>query len=63
MTQVSSMAAQSHSPKVFGTLLYESVRHGRPGMRDIMTFAQIWLVPTRVRRIVRDKLIARRGGH
>lgn len=63
MTQVSSMAAQSHSPKVFGKLLYESVRYGRPGVRDVVTFAQIWLVPTRVRRVVRDKLIARRGGH
>jgi glycosyltransferase involved in cell wall biosynthesis len=63
MSVVSSMAAQSRSPKVFGSLLYESVRHGRPGIRDVITFGQIWLVPARLRRIVRDKLIARRGGH
>ncbi len=63
MSVVSSMAAQSRSPRVFGTLLFESVRHGRPGVRDVVTFTQIWLVPPRIRRVVRDRLIARRGGH
>ena len=60
MSVISSMAAPSHSPRVFGTLLREATRHGRPGAVDYLTFAQIWLVPAGLRRVVRDRVLGRR---
>jgi glycosyltransferase involved in cell wall biosynthesis len=60
MSVVSSMAAPSHNPRIFATLLAEAVRHGRPGALDYVTFAQVWLVPPQLRRIVRDAVLKRR---
>jgi glycosyltransferase involved in cell wall biosynthesis len=60
MSVVSSMAAPTHSPRVFGTLLREAVRHGRPGAMDYVTFLQVWLVPPGLRRKVRDLVLGRR---
>lgn len=60
MSVVSSMAAPSHNPRIFATLLSEAVRHGRPGALDYVTFAQVWLVPPQLRRIVRDAVLKRR---
>ncbi len=60
MSVVSSMAAPTNSPRVFFTILGDAVRHGRPGLLDYVTFMQIWLVPTRLRRSVRDFVLGRR---
>ncbi|HKS98114.1 MAG TPA: glycosyltransferase family 2 protein [Rugosimonospora sp.] len=60
MSVVSSMAATSNSPRVFFDLLREARRYGRPGMLDYVTFLQVWLVPPRLRRRVRDLVLGRR---
>ena len=60
MSVVSSMAAPTHSPQVFFRVLGEAVRHGRPGLLDYLTFLQVWLVPTGLRRKVRDAVLSRR---
>jgi glycosyltransferase involved in cell wall biosynthesis len=60
MSVVSSMAAPTHSPRVFAALLTEAVRHGRPGLTDYVTFLQVWLVPPGLRRTVRDFVLSRR---
>jgi glycosyltransferase involved in cell wall biosynthesis len=60
MSVVSSMAAPSHDPRVFATLLREAWRNGRPGTLDYVTFLQVWLVPTGLRRRVRDLALGRR---
>ena len=60
MSVVSSMAAPTNSPRVFFTILSDALRHGRPGFLDYLTFLQIWLVPTRLRRTVRDFVLGRR---
>lgn len=59
MSVVSSMAATTHSPKVFCTVLAEARRHGRPGLIDYVTYLQIWLIPPRLRAILRDRLLGR----
>lgn len=61
MSQVSSMAATTHSPRVAWTLLREAHRHGRPHPMEYLTFAQIWLVPGDLRRRVRDLFSGRHG--
>jgi glycosyltransferase involved in cell wall biosynthesis len=60
MSVVASMAATSRSPRVFAGLLREARAHGRPGLTDYMTFLQVWLVPTGLRRAVRDAVLSRR---
>ncbi|SHN48068.1 Glycosyl transferase family 2 [Cryptosporangium aurantiacum] len=60
MSVVASMAATSKSPRVFGSLLGEAVRHGRPGVIDYVTYVQVWLVPAGLRRVVRDRARGRR---
>jgi glycosyltransferase involved in cell wall biosynthesis len=60
MSVVSSMAAPTHSPRVFAKVLGEAVRHGRPGALDYLTFFQVWLVPGGLRRRVRDAIVGRR---
>jgi glycosyltransferase involved in cell wall biosynthesis len=60
MSVVSSMAAETNSPKVFFDLLREAHRHGRPGVTDYVTFMQVWLVPSGPRRVVRDFVLGRR---
>jgi glycosyltransferase involved in cell wall biosynthesis len=60
MSVVSSMAAETNSPRVFFDLLREAHRHGRPGITDYVTFMQVWLVPSRSRRVVRDFVLGRR---
>ncbi|GAA5201211.1 hypothetical protein GCM10023322_80770 [Rugosimonospora acidiphila] len=60
MGVISSMAADSGDPRVFLDLLREAHRHGRPGLTDYVTFMQVWLVPSRPRRAVRDFVLGRR---
>ncbi|MBO0869233.1 MAG: glycosyltransferase family 2 protein [Micromonosporaceae bacterium] len=60
MSVVSSMAAPTHDPRVFAALLREAWRNGRPGTLDHVTFLQVWLVPTGLRRRVRDLALGRR---
>jgi glycosyltransferase involved in cell wall biosynthesis len=60
MSAVSSVAAPTHDPRVFATVLREAVRHGRPGALDYLTFLQIWLMPTGLRRAIRDSVLSRR---
>jgi hypothetical protein len=59
MSVVASMAATSRSPRVFFSLLREALRHGRPGLTDYVTYLQVWLVPARFRRVVRDRALRR----
>ncbi|MEV6969363.1 glycosyltransferase family 2 protein [Hamadaea sp. NPDC051192] len=59
MSVVSSMAAPTHSLKVFWMLLREAQRKGRPGFIDYVTFLQIWLIPPALRRTLRDKALSR----
>jgi hypothetical protein len=54
MSQISSMAAPTHDPRIWWTLLREAHRHGRPRPMEYLTFLQIWLVPGDLRRRVRD---------
>ena len=60
MSVISSMAAPTHSPRVFAMLLRDARRHGRPSALDYLTFLQIWWLPSVVRRVVRDRIIGRR---
>jgi hypothetical protein len=60
MSVVASMAATSRSPRVFADLLRDARRHGKPGLTDYVTFLQVWLVPSGLRRAVRDAVLGRR---
>jgi len=60
MSVVSSMAAPTHSPRLFAKLLREAWRHGRPSAIDHVTFLQIWLIPQGLRRTLRDRVLSRR---
>jgi len=60
MSVLSSMAAPTRSPRVFRELLREA-RTGRPGVIDYLTFLQIWAVPPRLRRTLRDRVLGRRA--
>jgi hypothetical protein len=61
MSVVSSMAATTRSAAVCRTVLRDARRHGSPRAIDYLTFAQIWLVPPRVRRGLRDRVLGRRA--
>jgi glycosyltransferase involved in cell wall biosynthesis len=60
MSVLSSMAATTHSPKVFRELLREARGYGRPGLIDYVTFLQIWAIPPGLRRTLRDAIVGRR---
>lgn len=60
MSVISSMAAPTHSFRAFRTLLREARQYGRPGVLDYLTFLQIWLIPPRLRRGIRDRALRRR---
>jgi glycosyltransferase involved in cell wall biosynthesis len=62
MSVISAMAAPSGSPRAGWTLLREAHAYGRPGLTDYVTFAQVWLVPQRLRRALRDLVLGRRSG-
>lgn len=61
MSVISAMAAPTGGASAFWTLLREARRYGKPGAMDYLTFAQVWLVPQRLRRLVRDGVLGRRG--
>jgi glycosyltransferase involved in cell wall biosynthesis len=61
MSVISAMAAPTHSARVFRTLLREAHGYGRPGALDYVTFLQVWLVPQRLRRAIRDLALGRRN--
>jgi glycosyltransferase involved in cell wall biosynthesis len=63
MSVISSMAAPTRSTRIFRTLLREARQHGRPGAIDYLTFLQIWLIPPRLRRGLRDLARSRRRAH
>jgi GT2 family glycosyltransferase len=60
MSVISSMAAPTRSARIFGTLLRDARRHGRPGPIDYLTFLQIWLIPPKLRHNLRDLALGRR---
>lgn len=60
MSVISSMAAPTHSFRVFRILLREARQHGRPALMDYLTFLQIWLIPPRLRRGIRDRALRHR---
>lgn len=62
MSVISAMAAPTHSPAVFWTLLREARGYGRPGWLDYVTFLQVWLVPPGLRRRLRDLVLGRGPG-
>lgn len=62
MSVISSMAATTHSPRVFWALLREAQRHGQPGFLDYLTYLQIWLLPPGLRHSLRDLVLGRRTG-
>jgi glycosyltransferase involved in cell wall biosynthesis len=59
MSVISSMAASTRSFRVFRTLLREARTHGRPGLLDYLTFLQVWLIPSQLRRTIRDRVLRR----
>ena len=61
MSVVSSMAAPTRSPRIFGMLLREAHQHGRPGVLDHLTLLQIWLIPPTLRHRVREAVLRRRN--
>jgi hypothetical protein len=61
MSIVSSMAATTRDPRLFGSLLREARRHGRPSAVDYLTHCQIWLFPPNLRHGLRDRMLRRRG--
>ncbi|HEY7175597.1 MAG TPA: hypothetical protein VH442_11825, partial [Micromonosporaceae bacterium] len=63
MSVISSMAAPTHSPAVFRTLLREARRNGRPSAIDYLTFAQIWAIPPELRHSLRDLAMSHRKGN
>jgi glycosyltransferase involved in cell wall biosynthesis len=60
MSVISAMAAPTHSARVFWTLLRDAHVYGRPGILDYVTFLQVWVIPQRLRRAVRDRALGRR---
>jgi len=60
MSVISAMAAPTGSSRAMWTLLREAHGHGRPGLLDYVTFLQVWLIPARLRRAVRDAVLGRR---
>jgi len=60
MSVISSMAAPTRSARIFGMLLRDAHRHGRPGPIDYLTFLQIWLLPPKLRAGLRDLVLGRR---
>ena len=60
MSVISSMAAPTRSPHVFFMLLRDARRHGRPSRLDYLTFLQIWWLPDRIRKVLRDRFAGRR---
>src|SRR5262245_52536560 len=63
MSVISSMAAPTHSPAVFRTLLREARRNGAPSAIDYLTFAQIWAIPPELRHSLRDLAMSHRKGN
>lgn len=57
---VSSMARDTHDPRVAMLLLAEAVRRGRPGIVELVTFVQVWLIPRKLRRGIRDLMTPHR---
>lgn len=63
MSVISSMAAPTHSPKVFATLLRDARRNGRPGALDYLAYLQIWMIPQQLRAGLRDRILKRGRGN
>ena len=61
LSVLSSMAAGTRSPALFGEILREARAHGRPGALDYLTHLQIWLLPPHLRHALRDRLLGGRG--
>lgn len=60
MSVISAMAAPTRSPAVLWTLMREARARGRPRALDYVTTAQVWLLPPRLRRWLRDLVLGRR---
>ena len=60
MSVISAMAAPTGGPRAFWMLLREAQGRGRPGLLDYVTFLQVWLVPQKLRRAIRDRALSRR---
>jgi glycosyltransferase involved in cell wall biosynthesis len=60
MGLVSSLAAPIRDRRAFRMIAREAFRHGEPHLLELVTFAQVWLVPQRLRHAIRD-LVTRRS--
>ena len=60
MSVLGSTAATTRSYRVFREVLGEARRHGRPGVLDYLTYAQVWALPPAVRAKLRDRVLGRR---
>jgi glycosyltransferase involved in cell wall biosynthesis len=60
MSVISSMAAPTHSPRLFWTLLRDARRNGTPGALDYIAYLQIWMIPPGLRAGLRDRVLSRR---
>jgi glycosyltransferase involved in cell wall biosynthesis len=60
MSVISSMAAPTHSPRLFWTLLRDARRNGEPRALDYITFLQIWMIPPGIRAGLRDLILGHR---
>ncbi len=54
MGLVSSMAAASGDRSAFRLIAREAFRYGRPQLLELVTFAQVWLFPQRLRHAIRE---------
>jgi glycosyltransferase involved in cell wall biosynthesis len=61
LTLVAAHAARERSAEGLWRLPWEAFRHGRPGPRDLLLFAGIWLVPEAVRERLGRRRSARGG--
>ncbi|WP_083448672.1 glycosyltransferase family 2 protein [Actinoplanes rectilineatus] len=61
LSVISSMAAPTRQGRHFRELLAEARTHGRPGLLDYLTHAQIWALPAGVRKRLRDLIVGRRA--
>ena len=59
MGLVSSMAVGSGDRRALGSIAIEAFRHGRPHLLELVTFAQVWLVPQHVRFAIRELMTRR----
>lgn len=62
LVRVAAIADRAGDRHVAGLLWREARSHGSPGVLDVVLFAGRWIVPDRVRRLIRARLASERDG-